>query len=100
MDGNCKNCGRRIQWWAKEREYCGDACRQMMWRKRRDQDKREQREQERIQLHADWKRLQLPPDVVGLLEEILLLEEDEHGLGVVQRVTKAIEHICNSYKDE
>jgi len=97
MDGNCKNCGRPIQWWAKEREYCNDACRQMMWRKRRDQEKREQREQERMQLHADWERLQLPLDVVEILEEILLLEENEQSLRVAQLATKAIERIT---KDE
>lgn len=92
MDGNCKNCGRPIVWWAKEREYCNDACRQAMWRKRKDQEKRERREKERIQLHADLERLQLPPEVVGPLEELLFLEENEHGLRIVQLVTQAIEH--------
>jgi hypothetical protein len=91
MDGICKNCGKPIHWWAKEREYCGDTCRQTMWRKRKDEEKREQREKERMQLQADWRRLQLPPDAVEILKEILLLEKDEHGLKVVQLVTKAIE---------
>jgi hypothetical protein len=91
MDGNCKNCGKAIQWWGKERLYCRGACRQQMCRERKDQRERAQREQERMQVQADWKRLQFPPNVVEILDEILLLEENEHSLRVVQLVTKAIE---------
>lgn len=93
MVGKCKNCEKSIvSWRMKEREYCSDACRIAAWRKRKDQEKRDQREKEQVQLLADLERLQLPPEVKGPLMELLFLEENERGLRIVQLVTKAIEH--------